>query len=619
MRSLLVEFHRFKNLELGMLREGDDYLIAAASHPVREFKMLLDHVNFLDHVQALRYGKSAEERLAALKCLGEAVTQFLGTDSLSDISRGEFPLQLDLVVNPAELAALPFEAAIDAEGQPLFARGQQAVVLTRRVRHDFAENHRLWPPRPRILYAWASPSASVPSAEHESALRAALEPWLPVELGIGTRPESGDALTILPHVSLATLAVECQRAVEAGKPYTHVHLLAHGSPVDPAHRQRFGIALHADENAELETVVEPEQLEQALAPLAPHTFVVTLATCDAANSTNTLIPKRSIAHGLHTAGFPIVVASQFPLTVPGSTVMVQAFYNALLAGKDVREALHQTRMALYECQQTTGHDWVSLVGYVELPEGYPDHLTRVQLESMLASLKTMQGCSDTLLQSGCQDPVLFSRVEQQLRHRINTLQRFLEDPDPQKSGRRGLLEENLGLLGSAEKRLAELLHRGPGGASRVDAVKAALQRACDWYMKGFQHNSSSHWNGVQYLSLEAILKGSIEPRHWFAAVTAAEFDSERPTELWALGSLIEIYLLGPFAGQRACIDLARQALLTMKDRARTAEDDTFPLESTGRQLRRYVDWWTNANGFFPGASDVAAQAKEMLEEIERRV
>jgi len=619
MRSLLVEFHRFKNLEIGILREGDDYLIAAASHPVREFTMLLDHVKFHDHVKALRYGESPEKRMNALKRLGDAVTQFLGTDSLSDITRGEFPLQLDLVVNPAELAALPFEAAIDGEGRPLFARGQQAVVLTRRVRHSFAENRPLWPARPRILYAWASPSASVPSAAHETALRAALAPWLPVETGTGTMSEPCDVLTILPQVSLARLARECQQALTDKKPYTHVHLLAHGSPVDSAYRQRFGMSLHSEEDEEMESVVEPESLEQALAPLAPHAVVVTLATCDAANAANTLIPQRSIAHGLHVAGFPIVVASQFPLTVPGSTVMVQTFYNALLAGKDVRVALHETRVALYARQQETGHDWVSLVGYVELPEGYADHLTRVQLESVLASLRTMQGCSDKLVQNGCQDPVLFSRVEQQLRDRIEALQRFLEDPDPHKTGRRGLLEENLGLLGSAEKRLAELLHRGPGGASRSDAVKAALERARDWYRKGFQHNSSAHWNGVQYLSLDAVLKGGIEPSRWFAAVTAAEFDSEKPTELWALGSLIEIYLLGPFAGQNPSIDLVRQALVEMKDRTQTAGGNMFPLESTGRQLRRYVDWWTNANGFFPGTSDLSAQAKEMLDELGRTV
>ena len=96
-----------------------------------------------------------------------------------------------------------------------------------------------------------------------------------------------------------------------------MHLLAHGYPIGQAHRQRFGMALHA-ENEDLEAVT-PEELEKPLAPLVGHTVVVTLATCDAANLTNTTTSKRSIAHNLHVLGFPIVVASQFPFTVPGPT------------------------------------------------------------------------------------------------------------------------------------------------------------------------------------------------------------------------------------------------------------------------------------------------------------
>jgi hypothetical protein len=44
--------------------------------------------------------------------------------------------------------------------------------------------------------------------------------------------------------------------------------------------------------------------------------------------------------------------------------------------------------------------------------------------------------------------------------------------------------------------------------------------------------------------------------------------------------------------------------------------DTFPLESTARQLRRYIDWWTNANGFFPGTADLAAAAGALVRQIE---
>jgi len=40
--------------------------------------------------------------------------------------------------------------------------------------------------------------------------------------------------------------------------------------------------------------------------------------------------------------------------------------------------------------------------------------------------------------------------------------------------------------------------------------------------------------------------------------------------------------------------------------------DTFPLESTKRQFRRYIDWWTSANGFLPGRSDLATEAGALV-------
>ena len=179
MRSLLVEFHRFNDLDSGSWRVGDPYLVAAAAHRVREFKMTIGQDEFLDLVAGLRYQGGAEARAAALNRVGEIATQFLGTASLDDMQSGSFPLQLDLVVNPAELAALQFEAATDSEGRPLFARGEQPVILTRRVRHEFADTSPRWPARPRILYAWAAPPGvkDVPAQEHEQALRDALEPW----------------------------------------------------------------------------------------------------------------------------------------------------------------------------------------------------------------------------------------------------------------------------------------------------------------------------------------------------------------------------------------------------------------------------------------------------------
>lgn len=43
----------------------------------------------------------------------------------------------------------------------------------------------------------------------------------------------------------------------------------------------------------------------------------------------------------------------------------------------------------------------------------------------------------------------------------------------------------------------------------------------------------------------------------------------------------------------------------------------FPIDSTCRQLRRYVDWWTSENGFFGSSEDLAAEAGELLEVLMR--
>ena len=376
----------------------------------------------------------------------------------------------------------------------------------------------------------------VPFQEHERALLAALEPWIPVQKGSGSAPDPGGVMTTLPEVSLPALARACQAAVDEGKPYTHVHVLAHGYPIGRAHRARFGMALHS-ENEDLQAVT-PEELEEALAPLVGHAVVVTLATCDAANSTNTATSKRSIAHNLHVLGFPIVVASQLPFTKPGSTLTIETFYKAQLAGEDVRLALHQARVALYQSQSKTGHDWASLVGYVQLPEGYADHLRDVRLQSVLASLKVMQGWSDKLVKQDFKDPALFDRVAQQLQERIVALDRFRKEAE--KIGQTGILGENLGLLGSAEKRLAELcfVRSKLGEAPRwQQSMREALQRSRDWYRKFAEKNLSNHWTGVQYLSLEAILDGRIANLgRWYAGVTPRpELDSGRHLGAWVAG------------------------------------------------------------------------------------
>ena len=618
MRSLLIEFHRFGDLNTGLLRKGDSYLVAAASHPVKEVKMPINYENFFAQMRPLRYKGKPAERAEALRQVGEVVTDLLGSKELNDLETGDFPLQFDLVVNAAELAALPFEAAAGSDGEPLVVRRKNPVVLTRRVRSEFAENKESWPSKIRVLFAWACPkelAVPVPSAEHEAALREALSSWIPMD-------ESSDVsgvLHVLPKASLDSIREACGVAVKQGKPFTHVHLLGHGYPVGESFEQMYGLALHGSAGSDDLYAAPPEEIAKALAPLQGQTGVLTLAACDSANATNMVIARRSIAHELHVCGFPVVIGSQFPLTVPGSTILVKSFYTALLAGQDVREALHKARCTLFENSNIAGHDWASVLGYVRLPEGYNGRLRAIRLEAVLSSLKAVQSWSDDLVKSCVADPVRFNRFADLLRTNIDRLEAFLGERENRGEG---VLEENLGLLGSAEKRLAELYFacgKRVGCLGWENSMHDSLRKARSWYQQSFDGNLSHHWTGVQALSLNLALAGEIsEPGRWYASELAAKVDAAKPDEIWAWGSLAELYLIAGPAGLGDRTGDAEAAIQEMKGRVATsAKHDRFPLESTERQFRRYMDWWTSANGFFAGHPDLSLRAANLVALIQK--
>ncbi|PQP34328.1 hypothetical protein C6A37_08355, partial [Desulfobacteraceae bacterium SEEP-SAG9] len=282
---------------------------------------------------------------------------------------------------------------------------------------------------------------------------------------------------------------------------------------------------------------------------------------DSGNLSGPFDKSGSMAQELHVAGIPVVVASQLPLTFPGSEVLTRTFYQSLLSGKDVRLALHEARVDLYKSSKDS-HDWLSLIAFVELPEGYLDHLVDVSLEADLASLKTAQLWADHILKYRIESEFAFERVTEIIAQRIEALCEKLEKTETLES-RKGVREENLGLLGSANKRLAELLFQrasilGDRQAEWLAKSREALEKALSWYKDGFTHNLSHHWTGVQYLSLEAVLTGRIENTwFWNAALHAAEEERKNPKEYWALGSIVELWMLGEFVGQQSGAEQAR--------------------------------------------------------------
>ena len=397
-------------------------------------------------------------------------------------------------------------------------------------------------------------------------------------------------------------------------PFTHVHLLAHGVPIpDPVVPQlvRWGLRLGTEHSEP----VPPEVLARSLAPIDGLPVVVTIAACDAANQGDPGLPTRSFAQELHAGGIPVVVASQLPLTMEGSVQLARSFYDVLLRGEDVRLALYEARTSLFELA-SAGHDWLSMVVYVRLPEGYADYLMEMGLRTELAMLDVAQRKADRLSTESASD-AKYDEVANLVQERITSLAKRLETLDRRK---RGLLEECEGLLASAHKRLAELLFvRGRQEAATSgphrQASRLALEGALEHYSRAFHSNIHHHWSGVQQLAIEAALFGAFrDPRDWWATLRAAELDRDRDAaDCWACGSLAEAHLLAPLAGEPRNVAAAAHALGLLKERAATS---LVPVTVTRRQLTRYVTWWTNGNGFFPGQSDLQEDATLLLQSLD---
>jgi hypothetical protein len=635
MKSIKMDFVRDDD-DAGVLQKGKTYHVVIESTQHRQFDMPFNQRDLLKSLTELRYDAAfdADKRKMALHELSTIVSEILEPPAAPS---GEL-LQLDLVTNARELWALPFEAALAPGTElPLFAVREPGVVLTRRAPHRFVAHQPNWPARPRVLFAYASPDwvngPHVEYAAHKDALLDVLQPWVeplpgqPMLIGQET-----SVLTTLKNATLADIEQACRQAELEGKPYTHFHLLAHGIECkDPKYTFEtwFGVALCADDK----TPTKPEALVQALLPKSSDghemPIVVTLAICDGGNAANTIIESGGLAQELHRAGVPIVVASQLPLTFPGSKLMTRVFYEGWMAGKDVREVLHDLRVALYEAKDS-GHDWLSLVAWVRLPEGYNDYLLDVRLKSQLAALETASKHANYLIEHNIKDGFEYERVTERLKRRIERLEELLvECKSLDRNRRRDVVQENAGLLGSAYKRMGELLaNRAATDTDRSEhwfgESRSALDKARSIYRQGFGQNPAHHWTGVQYLALEVVLTGKISSiADWYACYVAATAQRDNPDtavadRVWALGSIAELALISAVA-KGVVVPQDGGAAIAVKDLYQQVNDasetfpNRFPIDSTRRQLLRYTNWWTKANGFFPTLeSDLASEAATLI-------
>lgn len=625
------------------------YMALCASHGAETVLVPFEHWQFLERWRSLRYEHKSRETtlLEMAKEMGGLLETIPGL--IAELARspddGHELIHLRLVVSASELALLPFELANTPKGgpgtgRPLLMQAVAPVTLTREVRHVRVDRIS-WPTKPKILFAAASPPGvgEIPFEAHLLALRQAIEPWVRAydpKVPAARTAEIGKHLTILNRASMREIQDAC-----ADGGFTHVHVLAHGIERKVAHETRFGLALHESGNPAGTDLVEGARLATALRAHATgagnglsRPSVVTVASCDSGNVGSVMVPGASLAHDIHMSGIPLVVASQFPLSFAGSILMTRVLYERLLWGEDPRIILHDLRWQLHALDART-HDWASLVAYSALPPDLPGQLGRCRYAQAKEAIEAALSWADWLVAQEEQDerdekdekaPVSGEgKAEQEKKEARRKLLKTIRAKVERAFKRLDLEEdqtESDGLKASTKKREAQLLYRyrvrhlkekaESESAKRIQAQeREALEEARQLYRRAFIKNMSSHWTGVQYLSMSAVLRGEVKEDAWCVSRVAAERDLEsgdRTKVIWAHGSLCELYLLQALAAsqeqeieeaeaekkkpkRRRMPDHVKRAREHARQLIELCDEDPFPIHSTRRQLERYRDWW----------------------------
>ena len=644
------------------------------------FHIDLEHHQMLSRLERLRYvvrqgsvvaGVPDRMREAALLEVGNDVKRVLGDirSLLAEISRARAShperdhtgraVHLRLVLGGSELALIPFEMAFapqafPGEGLEFCLQLALPVVPTRETRSS-----RQLPVdwdrdlNPRVLFVAAAPGElTVPVESHVHALRAAVEPW--VRWPIGEPPGSAameerrlplvkQRLRVIVDASIEDIREQCAR-----ERFTHVHVLAHGDTYVAAGEQRFGLALCRAGDPSRKDVVSGARLAAALQPSAASAewrsspLIVTLATCDAGNQGSLLVPGGSIAHDLHMAGIPWVIASQFPLTVRGSVRLVEALYPLLLRGDDPREVLYEARRRLF-MRSEHDHDWAALVAYATVPDDFDNQIYNFFERQTSRAIFVSMGRADDLASRGNRRQ-WEGEIDRQLRlaqQGLNLweerLQRWAERlPAASRDQAQMRRVECYGTHGSVYKRMALLRELGQPLDLSVDGL---LGKALEYYGRAMDEMTSTkatrevapthHWVATQALALEAVLGKPRRLRTLIIAQEMAKRDLERGSveaRAWAYGSLAELEMLalyhwrddqpgGMAADQQPAAppDARRRDLATAnvvehcQNLVALSGLNSFPVESTRSQFERYQLVWQNL-----GWADIAEAAVRAL-------
>jgi hypothetical protein len=576
MTPLKLEILRHGPPQNHLLSPLTEYLALCADQPASTVRVPFEHSELMDRLRALAYadGNREDRREARLRGLatelGDLLSQIPGLIAECSKVQRDGLLHLRLVLSANELALLPFELALAPTGFPgagehLTLQTVSPVCVTREVRR--APPDVRWPTRCKILFAAAAPEGvpPVPFDAHLLALLNALNDWMP---HYGTRPPvevTREHITVLPMATLRTITDACRTGE-----YTHVHILAHGAPFQHGDDRRFGIALHDDRYPAKMDLVDGERLSAAL---RAHTLdrarelarptVVTLASCDSGNVGTVAGAGASIAHELHASGIPLVIASQFPLSIEGSVHMATTLYRALLRGDDPRLVLDDVRRRL-RALVPDRHDWASVVAYASLPSDLEVQLRLTRrkqaeraiyaalshLDAATRMMPRKKGSSSSGKQFTPEETAQsLIAADARVRDPLVVLLHLLEQRQND--------TEILGLLASVKKRLGEVYYRGSVYSSVPDALRDQLRRwrevaeahlreAERYYREVFAANHSEVWALVQALVLGLAIGREPMGEDLELAFRLCTHDQARYDDrgMWARQGLLELALIG---------------------------------------------------------------------------
>ena len=636
MRTITLELLRHGPAHNQLLSPLTPYLALCEDHAAVTLQVKLEHRSLLHQLRALSYQLGEETRQHQLqdsaRFLAELLAQVPGLAAELSRSAGDGPssqpIHLRLVLSASELALLPFELALappawPGAGQPLLLQPRQPMCITRESRR-VAGPALSWPRNTRMLVVLASPSGlpAVPDLAHLVALRGCLAPW------IGNAAERDQHLTVLTDASLLDVQRACARS-----DFTHVHILAHGGERHEGPDTRYGLMLHdpADPTGPAD-VVSGERLASALRPVrqagrgdasagAAHCpAVVTLASCNSGAVGGVAGLGASIAHALHEAGIPLVIASQFPLSFGGSVRMVQTLYDGLLWGEDPRAVLVDLRRQLHTEFPDTA-DWASLTAYACLPPDFEAALADAQVQRAMTAVNAALKAAEAAVLPDQARPADETQAAidaaAALLQAAQARLRLPPDGSPPASPDRARRLRVLKLQASTAKREAGFSQvRAERSAQAGDAAAQDRHRRAMWqklaesrklYFDCY-HEERTPYFTTQYLSLEVVLRwagrtaadpgqpGRDPAQLWDLAEVQALHDARQALaqeRVWAHGTLAELYLLAVAIPGIAQRERDWQALAVSEARQLVAGvgGGAFELLSTRRQFQRYGLWY----------------------------